>query len=135
MLGLHLNLSEIFRSFQRLQKLYLGIVRQSADRKLHKSAPMIETRRDADHAHASGECFPQIGEHFRPGEAPFINERIQETGSIENLLRLGSPKVCLQGGLLLLVGLDLAFEIRDIPADVAIGPPRLIGLMRKDYKK
>ena len=109
MFGLYLDLRKIFGTLERLQELHLGIVAQGADGELHQSAPMIEARRDAHHAHTGGQCLPQIGKNFRPRETAFIDERIQEAGAIENLHGLRRPEICFESGLLLLANLNLPF--------------------------
>ncbi len=84
---------------------------------------MLTTRTPA------GKRLPQIGENFRPGETAFIDERIQEAGAIENLHGLRRLEIRFESGLLLLADLNLPLEIGDVAADVAIGAPRLIGLL------
>ena len=88
MFRLHLNIRKVLGIFERFEKFNFGLVRQRSDFDLHECATAIEPGGHTDHAYACRKSFTEIHKDFGPRKTAFADKGIQETGAVEDLLRL-----------------------------------------------
>jgi hypothetical protein len=132
MLGPDLDVRKDLRFFERFEEFNLAFIGGSANSKSYAGAAVFEVRRNIDDAHSRRQRFLEVHEDFGPRESALADERIQEGGAVEDLMRRGSLKIRLQRTLFLLVGANFTLPMSNLQTDVAVGAPGNVRRMPED---